>query len=271
MAFPYIFFVVAYGSFLFFIECGGDGEREFVDAVTAVGGSGQAVPDGVSAGLQGADFHVVAFPNVGFIVAGDTCAFSIEGRGDGQREFIDTVAAVGSGIQAIPDGVGASGQNADLHVVAFPNVGFVVAGDACVLRIEGRGDDQGKLINAVATIDGLQAVPNGVSAFRQNADFHIVAFPDIFLIVANCGGFRNEIYRVDSQCQRIDTVASGGSVIVGRMSAALANGSSLPYNRQLVGANGIVFSEGVYRIHGDFHFVHIVAAIIIVHSVGIKT
>ena len=155
--------------------------------------------------------------------------------------------------------------------MAFPNVGFVVAGDACVLRIEGRGDDQGKLINAVATIDGMQAVPNGVSAFGQDADFHIVAFPNIFLIVANCGGFRNEIYRVDSQYQRIDTVASVDSVIVGCMSAALTNGSFLPYNRQFVVANRVVFSEGIYWIDGDYHLEHIVATKIIVHCVGVNT
>ena len=233
---PNIFFVVANrGGFGLEVIGRGDGQNQGVNTVTSVYRGAQTVVDGI--GVSGALTNLdvlVTFPNILFIVA-NRGGFGLEviGWGDGQNQGVNTVAAIDGGAQTVVDGVSVSNTLTNLDVfVTFPNILFVVA-NRCGLGLEvvSRGDVQRELVNAVAAIDGLQAVPNGVSAFGQNADFHFVTFPYIFFIVANRGGFRNEIGRIDGQYQRIDTVASVASMVVGRMCAALANGFSLPYNR----------------------------------------
>ena len=160
----------------------------------------------------------------------------------------------------------------NLNIVASPYIFFIVAnGCGFGFEVVSRGNRQCEHIDAVATISGGQAVPNGVGASGTLTNLHIVAFPNIFIIVANSSSFRSIVGRIDSQCQRIDTVAAINGMISGGMCAFLADLSSLPHYRQLVIADGIIFREAIYRINGNNQNVHIVATILIVNSISIGT
>ena len=167
---PNIFFVVANrGGFGLEVIGRGDGQNQGVNAVTSVYRGAQTVVDGidVSGALTNLDV-LVTFPNILFIVA-NRGGFGLEviGWGDGQDQGVNAVAAIDGGAQTVVDGVSVSNTLANLDVfVTGPNVLFVVANRSGLgLEVVSRSDGQRKFIYTVATIDGLQAVPNGVSAF----------------------------------------------------------------------------------------------------------
>ena len=134
--------------------------------------------------------------------------------------------------------------------VAFPNVNFVGTGGVFHFLIESAMNGQREFINAVAIVDRLQTVPNDVLASIQQTDLFAVAFPYVCLIVAGAGRLGNEIVRIDGQHQVMDAVATINGLVFSYMVTCLANLTSLPCNRQTVGAYGNVIGVAIYRING---------------------
>ena len=92
--------------------------------------------------------------------------------------------------------------------MAFPYIFFIIA-NCSSLRIEETGvNGQIQLEDAVTTVCGLQAVPNGVVASSQQADLFVVAFPDIFGIITSESFVFSIIYRINSQVQNDGAVAT---------------------------------------------------------------
>ena len=208
MTLPYVGFVVTCGAFILFVENRSDSQCQFVNAITMVHGF-QAIPDDVFTSFQKTDVDVfVTLPYENFIGAGITFVFSIESRINRQGEFINAVAVVNC-LQAIPDNVLSSFQKADVDMlVTLPYVCLIGTGAAFVFSIESWIDSQSQLIYAVAVVHCFQAIPEGVGTFGQKTDLHIMAFPYIFFIIANCSSLRIEETGVNGQIQLEDAVTT---------------------------------------------------------------
>ena len=211
VACPYKALIVAGGSFLFLVEGRGDGQDQGVHTVAFESGGLQTVIDSVSACHTLSDVDVfVTLPYVGGVVAyGSDFGFEVIGRGDGQNQGVHTVAFVSAGLQAVVDGVCACLELSDVEVfVPLPYIGLVVAnGGDYGFEVVGRGDGQRKHVNAVAVVDGLQAVPDGVDACRQQFNLFIVTFPNVGFVIAGSGRFGTIETRIYCQIQFEDTVA----------------------------------------------------------------
>ena len=104
----------------------------------------------------------MTWPYIFFIVA--NCGghgFEVIGRGDGQGQLVNAVAAV-CRAETVPNGVGVSGTLADLDVfVTFPNILFIVANRGGLFFVVGRGDGQHQVIDTVAAACGVVVSGDG--------------------------------------------------------------------------------------------------------------
>ena len=161
---PYIFFVVANRSgHRFEAVSRGNGQNQSVNAVATINSGTQTVIDGVSVSGTLANLDVfVTRPYILFIVANrGGHGFEVIGRGDGQGQLVNAVAAV-CRAEAVPNGVGVSGTLADLDVfVTFPNILFIVANRGGLFFVVGRGDGQHQVIDTVAAACGVVVSGDG--------------------------------------------------------------------------------------------------------------
>ena len=273
VACPNVGFVVAYCVSFFRIECGSNGQSEHIDTVATEVGGGQTIPNGIYTCLQYTDFHIVAFPNVGFVVASVGNYFLIENRSNGKNQGVNTVASVGRGVQTVINRVCASSTLSDLDVfVTSPYILFVLANRGGLsVEIVSRGNGQHEGVNTVASVGcGAQTVINGVCTSGTLPDLHVVTFPNILFIVANGSGFGLEVVgRGDGQYKGMNTVAteaySGQTVVEGvNTCSELSDFNAFVTcpNVCFIVANGSVFGlEVVSRGHHKRQFIHAVTFI----------
>ena len=199
VALPYVRLVVASRHGRFTVESRIYNQRKFIYAVAAISGQFSVI-------IDTARGSVYAMPIIRKFILAQVHRISIRvSREHRQRQFEHTIAMVHR-LQAIPHDV-CAGSCRNRHIgMTYPSIRFVVARLGCRLFIIGRVHRQRQLIDAVAGVHRLQAVPHDMRA-RNCRDCHIgVARPYVRLVGTCLAKIFIIVSRVYRQRQLIDAV-----------------------------------------------------------------